>query len=118
MKVAVASDGIMVSEHFGHCEGFTLYEMDDMRLKNKTFVANPGHKPGYLPVFLKEQQTDVIISGGMGEAAQELFIQNGIEVIVGVQGIADDVIKQYVDGQLKSTGSVCREHRHEEHCNE
>ncbi|MFA9463137.1 MAG: NifB/NifX family molybdenum-iron cluster-binding protein [Velocimicrobium sp.] len=118
MKVAVASDGDKVSGHFGHCEGFTMYDVDNSEVTNKVFVANPGHKPGYLPVFLKEQNADVIVAGGMGETAQELFAENGIKVVVGAQGIADDVIKQYIAGGLKSTGSVCTEHVHEGHCNE
>jgi len=54
----------------------------------------------------------------MGETAQELFNQNGIEVVVGAQGIADDIINQYIGGVLKSTGSVCTEHSHEGHCND
>jgi predicted Fe-Mo cluster-binding NifX family protein len=118
MKVAVASEGNMVSGHFGHCEGFTMYEVDKVEVANKVFIANPGHRPGYLPVFLKEQQANVIIAGGMGETAIDLFNENGIEVIVGARGIADDVVKQYIGGVLKSTGSVCREHEHEGHCND
>ncbi|WMJ87972.1 NifB/NifX family molybdenum-iron cluster-binding protein [Anaerocolumna sp. MB42-C2] len=118
MRVAVASDGNMVSGHFGHCEGFTLYDIDNIKVTNKVFVENPGHRPGYLPVFLKEQKADVIIAGGMGETAQELFVQNGIEVVVGAQGISDDVINQYIGGVLKSTGSICTEHAHEGHCND
>lgn len=31
MKIVVASEGKYVSEHFGHCEGFTVYELE----KNK-----------------------------------------------------------------------------------
>ncbi len=118
MKIAVASHGTMVSGHFGHCEGFTLYDVDNTEVTNKAFVPNPGHKPGYLPVFLKEQNADVIIAGGMGETAQDLFHENGIEVVVGAQGNADDVVKLYIKGGLKSTGSVCTEHAHEGHCND
>ena len=118
MRVAVASDGVMVSGHFGHCEGFTMYDFDNAQLKRKNFVANPGHKPGYLPVFLKEQNADVIIAGGMGETAQELFAARGIEVVVGAQGNAEDAARQFISGTLKSTGSVCREHAHEGHCND
>lgn len=118
MKIAVASDGTMVSGHFGHCEGFTLYEEDNAEVRNKEIVANPGHKPGYLPVFLKERNVDVIIAGGMGETAQELFREKGIEVLVGAQGIADHVVKQYLAGELKSTGSICTKHEHEGHCND
>ncbi len=117
MIVVIASDGSRVSGHFGHCEGFTIYDVDDSEVTNKEFVKNPGHRPGYLPVFLKERMADVIIAGGMGATAQELFAENGIEVVVGAQGIADDVIKQYISGVLKSTGSICREHSHDGRCN-
>lgn len=118
MKIAVASDGKMVSGHFGHCEGFTMYETNGTEVAGKVFVANPGHKPGYLPVFLKEQKADVIIAGGMGETAQVLFEENGIKVVVGAQGMADDIVKLYLSGDLESTGSVCTEHVHEGHCND
>ena len=118
MKIAVASDGKLVSGHFGHCEGFTIYDADDIKGSKKEFVKNPGHKPGYLPVFLKELKVNLIIAGGMGQAAQDLFIQNGIEVVVGAEGLSDDVVEGYLKGELKSTGSICTEHEHEGHCND
>lgn len=118
MKIAVASDGKYVSGHFGHCEGFTIYEAEEGKVSNQSFTSNPGHRPGYLPVFLKGLDVNVIIAGGMGETAQELFSENGIEVVVGAQGLCDDVTEKYIKGELKSTGSVCTEHQHEGHCHE
>jgi predicted Fe-Mo cluster-binding NifX family protein len=118
MKIAVACEGKTVSGHFGHCEGFGVYELEGKKVVKKDFTLNPGHRPGFLPVFLKELGTDMIIAGGMGETAQQLFNENGIEVVVGAQGFCDDVVEQYIRGELKSTGSVCTEHEHEGHCNE
>lgn len=118
MKIAIASEGNYVSEHFGHCEGFTIYELEKEQSLHKEFIQNPGHRPGFLPKFLKELKVDVIISGGMGETAQQLFKENHIDVIVGAKGNNDNVIEQYLKGQLKSTNSVCTEHQHEGHCNE
>ncbi len=66
MKIAIATDGNEVSGHFGHCEGFTMYEISEDEVLGNEFVPNPGHRPGFLPVFLKEKGTDIIISGGMG----------------------------------------------------
>lgn len=116
MKISIASDGKLVSGHFGHCEGFTTYEVEEGKVLNKDFVQNPGHRPGFLPVFLKDLGANVIIAGGMGEAAVDLFNGNGIEVIVGASGLCDDLVQQYIKGELKSTGSICREHQHEGHC--
>lgn len=118
MKIAIASDGKYVSGHFGHCEGFTIYEVEEGKSLNKNFTPNPGHRPGYLPVFLKELNVNVIIAGGMGETAQDLFNENNIEVVVGIQDLVMIWLKKYIQGELKSTGSVCREHQHEGHCNE
>ncbi|WP_035292883.1 NifB/NifX family molybdenum-iron cluster-binding protein [Clostridium sp. KNHs214] len=118
MKIAVSSEEKYVSGHFGHCEGFTIYDVEEGKITNKNFTPNPGHRPGFLPVFLRDLGVNVIIAGGMGETAQELFKENNIEVVVGAQGICDEVIESYVKGELRSTGSVCREHEHEGHCNE
>lgn len=118
MRIAVASEGKNVSGHFGHCEGFTMYELEGNKIVQKSFTENPGHRPGFLPVFLKDLGTNLIIAGGMGATAQDLFNENGIEVVVGAQGDCDSVIEEYIKGNLKSTGSVCTEHEHEGHCEE
>lgn len=112
MKIAIAAENKQVTQHFGHCEGFIIYEVNEGKVDGENFIPNPGHRPGFLPVFLKEQNVDVIIAGGMGEMAQQLFIENGIDVIVGASGDAVDVINKYIQNELKSTGSVCKEHHH------
>lgn len=118
VKIAVASDNNMVSPHFGFCEGFTVYSVDGETISGRGFVKNPGHRPGFLPRFLHELGVNVIISGGMGANAASLFAENGIEVITGASGSIDDVVKQYLQGSLQSTGSVCSEHRHHGECHD
>ena len=116
MRIAVASEENKVSGHFGHCEGFTIYEVKDRDILGSVFLDNPGHKPGFLPKYLGEQNVDVIIAGGMGEKAQALFSENNIEVVVGVQGNIEEAVKEYISGNLKSTGSVCNKHEHSGSC--
>lgn len=116
MKIVIAKEGNQVSAHFGHCEGFNVYEVEQGKVVNKNFVESPGHRPGFLPVFLKDLGANVIIAGGMGETAQQLFKERDIEVVVGASGSCEDSIESYLKGQLKSTGSVCKEHQHEGNC--
>jgi len=116
MRIIVASDGGQVTQHFGHCGSFRAYDADGGRIVNTESIANPGHRPNFLPMFLKENGADVIISGGMGEAAINLFNANGIEVIVGASGDATVAAEKYLKGELVSTGSVCREHMHHGDC--
>lgn len=116
LKIAVASDNNQVAEHFGHCENFDIYVAENGQIVKGESVPNPGHKPGFLPVFLHEQGVDVIISGGMGGGAIDLFNENNIEVIVGARGDARTAAEEYLKGELKSTGSVCHEHQHHDEC--
>lgn len=116
MKIAVASEGRMVTEHFGHCEGFAIFDVKGNQINGKEFIPNPGHRPGFLPVFLHDRGVNVIISGGMGGGAVDIFHEKGIEVIVGARGDAEAVVKDYLRGELKSTGSVCHEHQHHDEC--
>ena len=118
MRIAVASDGKMVTEHFGHCEGFNLFDAENNQIANQEFIPNPGHRPGFLPVFLHDQGVNVIISGGMGGGAIDIFNEKGIEVIVGATGEAEVAANHYLQGKLKSTGSVCHEHQHADECGE
>ena len=79
-------------------------------------IANPGHKPGFLPNFLNDMGVKVVISGGMGGGAIEIFNEKNIEVITGATGEAKAAVEAYVAGNLKSTGSVCNEHEHHGEC--
>ena len=115
-KIAISAEGDQVSAHFGHCEGFVEFAVEDGKATDKQFVANPGHKPGFLPNFLHDRGVQVIIAGGMGAGAVEIFQEKGIDVYTGAQGSVDEIARQYADGTLTSTGSVCHEHHNESSC--
>ena len=114
MIIAVASDNGNVSAHFGHCQTFDFYETDGKTITGEKPVANPGHRPGFLPNFLNEQGVNVIISGGMGGAAVAIFNEHNIEVVIGPKGSSKTAAVMYLAGELESTGSVCHEHNHAE----
>lgn len=116
MRIAVASEGQMVTEHFGHCESFSIFEAENNQIISSKVIPNPGHRPGYLPNFLNDLGVNVIISGGMGGSAIDIFNQNGIDVITGAAGNARTAVEQYLENKLKSTGSVCHEHQHHDEC--
>jgi predicted Fe-Mo cluster-binding NifX family protein len=116
MKIAVACEGKYVTEHFGHCEGFQIFDTNSNKITSSNFVTNPGHRPGFLPVFLNDMGVKVIISGGMGGGAIDIFNEKGIEVIVGATGLSEDNVKKYLEGKLVSSGSICHEHQHADEC--
>lgn len=118
MKIAVASENEMVCEHFGHCESFMIFDTEGKTIIKSEIIPNPGHKPGFLPVYLNDMGVNVIIAGGMGGGAVEIFDEKGIEVVTGARGNAKTAAASYLAGSLVSSGSVCHEHQHHDECGE
>ena len=119
MKITVAAMGHNVAGHFGHCENFIFFDTENGKITAENIVPNPGHKPGFLPNFLADRGCKVIISGGMGGGAVDIFNERDVEVVVGASGDARTAVEAYLRGDLISTGEVCH-HEHEmendEHC--
>lgn len=110
MKIAIPIANGQLCMHFGHCEQFALVEADEKTRKvaGTTLLTPPPHEPGVLPRWLHEQGANVIIAGGMGQRAQALFAQNGIQVIVGAQaGSPEDLAAAYLAGTLQSGANAC-----------
>lgn len=118
MKIAVSCNGKQIWAHFGHCENFVVYETENGKIISEQSVPNPGHKPGFLPNFLADMGVKVIISGGMGGGAVDIFNERDVEVVLGAQGDAKLAVEAYLRGELESTGSVCHEHEHADECGE
>lgn len=106
-KVAVASEGEMVTAHFGHCENFNIYTVKGKEIIKTESIGNPGHKPGFLPNFLNDMGVNVIISGGMGGGAVDIFNEKGIQVVIGPEGDSKTAVEKYLNNELESTGSAC-----------
>ncbi|MEE8572484.1 MAG: NifB/NifX family molybdenum-iron cluster-binding protein, partial [Gemmatimonadota bacterium] len=68
----------------------------------------PPHQPGLLPAWLNERGVNMVIAGGMGSRAQELFSQAGIEVMVGAASTdPKEIVQSYFDGTLVAGQNVC-----------
>ncbi|MCE5196171.1 MAG: P-loop NTPase [Negativicutes bacterium] len=116
MRIAIAGEGKNVTEHFGHCVNFLVYDVENGKIIKEEAIPNPGHKPGFLPNFLADRGVKVIISGGMGGGAVDIFNERNVEVVVGASGDAKAAVEKYLRGELKTTGSVCHEHQHQDEC--
>lgn len=116
--IAIATSEKCVAQHFGHCEGFTVYQLEEGKNPSPQFYPNPGHKPGFLPEYLGDLGVQVIIAGGMGAGAVNLFAQKSIQVITGASGVVEEALHKYLKGELVSSGSVCNAHEHSNGCDE
>ena len=110
MKIAIPTAAGNLCPHFGHCEQFAIVEADpaSKKVSGITWLTPPPHEPGVLPRWLHEQGAGVIIAGGMGQRAQGLFAQHGIEVVVGAAAATpEEIVAQYLGGSLRTGDNLC-----------
>ncbi len=123
MRIAIPSEapgGLQAkrSEHFGHCDVFTLIDIDiskDNQINEIVTVANEGHKAGgcMTPVtLLQAAQVDAIVVAGLGARPMQAFNQVGIAIYFADNHQLPDV-SSVVDGWrqnkliLMHTDQVC-----------
>ena len=108
MKFAIPTLDNQLTAHFGHCEKFAIVDVEEKKVVNEEFVTPPVHQPGVYPKFLADQGVNVIIAGGMGQKAQDLFAHNNIEVYMGVQnGSPSELVENYLNNQLQTGQNLC-----------
>ena len=110
MRIAIPLTAGKLSQHFGHCEQFAIIDVDSdsKSIKSQEMVEPPAHEPGVLPRWLAGLQVELIIAGGMGQRAQQLFAENNIDVVVGApDNEPQELISQYLAGQLKTGQNIC-----------
>ena len=74
MKIAIPVAEGLLCAHFGHCERFSIVELDESgTVGTIREEIPPAHEPGVLPAWLKSLEVTHIIAGGMGGRAQGLF---------------------------------------------
>ncbi len=110
MKIAIPLTNGKLSQHFGHCEQFAIVDVDSdsKSIKNQELLSPPPHEPGILPKWLSGLHVSLVIAGGMGQRAQQLFVQNQIEVVVGAPAEApEDLVSAHLNGTLETSGNIC-----------
>lgn len=116
-KVAIPLVGGELSSHFGHCEQFAFFATEGDKVTGVEKLTPPPHEPGVIPKWLGEKGANVVLVGGMGERAQELLREQGIEVICGLQlKNPVDIVDQYLAGKLSDGANTCS-HDGDEHHN-
>ena len=110
MKIAIPTAGGQLCMHFGHCEQFAFVTVDP---ESKTIVGiemltPPPHEPGVLPKWVAENGGQLIIAGGMGQRAQQLFTQNQVQVLVGAPvDSPENLATAYLNDALEVGQNTC-----------
>jgi predicted Fe-Mo cluster-binding NifX family protein len=110
MRIAIPVTNGRLSPHFGHCEQFAIIDADTdtKNIKSQKLVKPPAHEPGVLPAWLAGLHVELVITGGMGQRAQQLFAENDIDVVVGApDNEPQELVLQYLSGRLQCGQNIC-----------
>jgi predicted Fe-Mo cluster-binding NifX family protein len=92
------------SGHFGHCDVFTLVDVDNGKIKEVSTLQNQEHVQGgcMVPVnLLSENHVTALVVGGIGMRPLMGFRQVGIQVYYDAQRVEiEPVVNDLIAGAL------------------
>ncbi|OEU64750.1 MAG: dinitrogenase iron-molybdenum cofactor biosynthesis protein [Desulfovibrio sp. S3730MH75] len=113
MIIALPSRDGQIDGHFGHCESFTLFTLDDDKnIIDEEILTPPsgcGCKSNIVPT-LAEKGVTVLLAGNMGQGAVNLLQTSNINVIRGCGGDLKQAVAQWAQGNLADSAVVCDDH--------
>jgi len=113
MKIALPSNGTEVDEHFGHCQCFTIFDVDEEKkiVSEETLTPQPGCgcKSSVVPQ-LASMGVSVMLAGSMGGGAVNVLASNGIKVVRGCAGNVREVAQAWLAGNVSDSGVGCQSH--------
>lgn len=116
MKVAVPTRGSVVDSHFGHCENYTIFSVDENKMIiGSEILPSPqgcGCKSNIAAV-LKEKGVSIMLAGNMGDGALSVLSHHGIQVYRGCSGDVRQVAEAFMKDQINDSGEGCHHHDHE-----
>ena len=119
MKVAVPTRGDVVDDHFGHCEEYTIFTLDEVRR-----ISNEEKLPSLqgcgcksnIAGILQQKGVNVMLAGNMGMGAYNVLNHHGIEVFRGCSGNIYKVVEEYTKDRITDSNQSCNNpgHHHKE----
>lgn len=112
-KIAIPTRDNVVDDHFGHCDHYTVFSVDD----NKNVIGSEhldspqgcGCKSNIASV-MQEMGITIMLAGNMGMGAFNKLTMHGISVVRGCHGNIEDVLKAYLDGSIADSAESCSHH--------
>jgi predicted Fe-Mo cluster-binding NifX family protein len=100
MRIAIATDEDFVSQHFECAPAFTIVGLEEGRIRGTFIIPNPGCQHAFWADLFFRNSIKHLIAGAMGDNAQAVIRGCGVDVILGVQGRLEEVVKRFLDGSL------------------
>jgi ATP-binding protein involved in chromosome partitioning len=121
IRIAIPTAAGRLHDHFGGAKEFTLVDADPQMgvVLEQRVVPAPPHQPGLFPRWLREQGVQVVLAGGIGHQALNLFAEQGITVRAAQpDALVEVATAAFLTGCLTQAPTACahhHDHDHDEH---
>jgi predicted Fe-Mo cluster-binding NifX family protein len=112
VKIAVPTRDGVVDDHFGHCAYYTIFAVEADGSLSSTTLPSPegcGCKSNIASV-LQAEGVRVMLAGNMGAGAKNVLERHGIKVVRGQRGEVEQLVRDYLAGQVHDSGEACDHH--------
>lgn len=113
MKIALPTREGHIDSHFGHCEYYTIVEVNEKKevLSKETLQAPQGCGcKSNIAYTLAEMGVELMLAGNMGQGAVNVLSSQKIAVLRGCSGSVDEVVAQWLMGNLQDNSISCDHH--------
>lgn len=118
MKIAVPTREGRIDDHFGHCDHYTIFTIEQSKIISRQTMPSPqgcGCKSG-VAADLQSMGVEVMLAGSMGDGAKQKLESHGIKVVRGCMGDVEAVVNGYLLGFILDSGQGCAAHGGDHHC--
>ncbi|WBW96482.1 NifB/NifX family molybdenum-iron cluster-binding protein [Oceanirhabdus sp. W0125-5] len=114
MKIALPSRNNQIDDHFGHCEYFTIFTVDNDKKEiiSQETISSPegcGCKSN-IAQTLSNMGVTIMLAGNMGAGAVRVLNNSGIDVVRGCSGELKTVALKWLEGNISDSGDSCSAH--------
>lgn len=115
-KIAIpVSDSNQIEDHFGQCKFYGIFTISDnneiQKIESLESEKGCGCKSD-IASLLAQNGASVMLAGGIGSGAINVLNNNNIEVIKGCSGDIEDIVNQFLKGEIVDSGESCSGHGH------
>lgn len=118
MRIAIPSENGKLCAHFGHCEAFSIVDVDEKtgHIDNIKIDAPEEGVSCHCASWVAMQGVDLVLAGGIGGRPAAALVENGIEVIAGCPSLdIEELVTSYIQNNLELGENSCG-HDDNHHC--
>jgi predicted Fe-Mo cluster-binding NifX family protein len=107
-KIAIPVVNGNLCTHFGHCQEFHFYKVEDGTISDMESKTPPPHAPGVIPKWISEHEVTDVIVGGIGQRAIDIFNAQGVNVYAGAHNNpSKKIVEDFISGTLTLNENLC-----------